>query len=1077
MLDLRSDWWYGEPATKYLEGEISSSLLGLQYLTYLDLSYNNFSGRLFPNFIGSLTRLQYLNFSHTNLAGAIPQQFGNLSRLISLDLSWNYDLTEAHNLDWLIHLSSLTHLDMSWVNLSHVVDWSNKVIILPSLTHLSLSYCSLSTLTTPPQLLSINASTSSQLLFLDLSENLEVYNLDWLIHFSSLTYLDMSGVNLSQVVNWPNKVMMLPSLTHLSLSDCSLSTLMTHPQLLSINASTSSQLLFLDLSENLEVHNLDWLIHLSSLTYLDMSGVNLSQVVNWPNKVMMLSSLTHLSLSSCSLSTLTTPPQLLSINASTSLQLLFLDLSSNYDLTEVDNLDWLIHLSSLTHLDMSWVNLSHVVDWSNKVMMMLPSLTHLSLSGCSLSTLTTPPQLLSINASTSSQLLFLDLSGNDFTGSIFHWLFNSTTSLVELDLSYINGLHECSIPNAFGSMSSLRTLNLAGNQLVGGIPRSFWNLCSLDSLDLSYNHLSGNLYEFMSNASGCLVGSLREFSIWNNKFTGSLPESIGNLSNLEMLDVSHNSLTGVIHEAHFSNLIRLKELVLELNSLILRFGYDWVPPFQLDIISLSSCRLGSAFPKWLQSQKNYMVLDISDAGISDTIPAWFWDVPPRLSSLYMSNNHLHGNLPDFSSSKLDEFAFIDLSANLFDGSIPHFPSNVSSLDLSNNRFSGPISFLCELNTLMLLESLNLSNNTLSGELPDCWTYVRDLRVLDLSNNNFYGKIPDSMGSLVSVQRLHLSNNAFVGKILTSLKKCSELKTIDVGGNNLSGMVPLWIGNSLPNLVILNLRFNQFYGSLPLSLCHLSHIQILDLSLNKIEGTIPECIYNLTAMSNTESTIYSYYTRITYYIDYASLVWKGRESVFRNFLRLVKVIDLSNNKLHGEIPEGITNLTELIALNLSRNNLSGLITPKIGLLRKLECLDLSRNQLNGQIPMSISNLSFLNQLDLSANNLSGKIPIGTQIQSLDASRFLGNPKLCGSPLPNKCIDDLHPSYINTRGDKNQNVQENDDDRFITKGFYVAATLGFIGGFWGVCFMTVLNIRYIMKHLTSNARMMLHIAAAL
>ncbi|KAG2689987.1 hypothetical protein I3760_09G166200 [Carya illinoinensis] len=922
MLDLRSDYYssYPGPATKYLEGEISSSLLGLQYLTYLDLSCNNFSGKPFPNFIGSLTRLQYLNLSSTNIVGAIPQQFGNLSRLISLDLSWNYDLTEVHNLDWLIHLSSLTHLDMSLVN-------------------------------------------------------------------------------LSQVVNWPNKVMMFPSLTHLSLSDCSLSTLMIS-QLLSINASTSSQLLLLDLSYNydmMEVHNLDWLIHLSSLTYLDMSWVNLSQVVNWPNKIMIL-----------------------------------------------------------------------------------PSLTHLSLRRCGLSTLMTS-QLLSINASSSSQLLFLDLSKNYFTCSTFHWLFNSTTSLVDLHLTYIDGLHECSIPDAFGSLNSLRTLNLASNQLVGGIPRSFWNLCSLDSLYLGYNRLSGNLYEFMSNASGCLTDSLQHFSISNNRFTGPLPETIGNLSNLETLYVNNNSLTGAIYEAHFSNLNKLKALSLRLNSLILRFGDDWVPPFQLDLISLRSCRLGPTFPKWLQSQKNYILLDISNAGISDTIPVWFWDFPPRLQDLVMSNNQLHGNLPDLSSSRFDKFAFIDLSANLFDGSIPHFPlNNVSSLDLSSNRFSGPISFLCELNTPTLLDSLNLSNNTLSGELPNCWTYIRDLVVLNLANNNFYGKIPDSMGSLVSVQFLHLSNNRLVGKIPTSLKKCSELITIYLGANNLSGTIPPWIGDSLPNLVILNLRSNQLYGSLPLSLCHLSHIQILDLSLNKIEGTIPECIYNLTAMSHTmgtiSSAIYTNNSRMSYE-DYASLLWKGREFVFKNSLGLVKMIDLSNNKLHGEIPEGITNLTGLIALNLSRNYLSGLITQKIGLLKNLQILDLSRNQLYGEIPMSISNLSFLSHLDLSTNNLSGKIPTGTQIQSLDASIFLGNPKLCGSPLPNKCIDDLHPSYINTQGNKNQNVQENDDDGFITKGFYVAATVGFIGGFWGVCFMTVLNIRYIMKCLTSNARMMLQVVAAL
>ncbi|KAG2689992.1 hypothetical protein I3760_09G166600, partial [Carya illinoinensis] len=662
MVELRSNCrWYAKPERKYLEGEISSSLLGLQYLTYLDLSFNNFSRKPFPNYIGSLTILQYLNLSHTNIDRVIPQQFENLSRLISLDLSWNYDLTEAHNLDWLIHLSSLTHLDMG-------------------------------------------------------------------------------GVNLSQVINWPNKVMMLPSLTHLSL-----------------------------------------------------------------------------------------------------------------------------------------------------------------------------------RASTSSQLLFLDLSFNYFTCSIFHWLFNSTTSLVDLHLCYINRL-QCSIPDAFGSLNSLRTLNLARNQLVSGILRSFWKLCSLDSLYLFKNRLSGNLYKFMSNASGC-VGSFREFQMWNNRITGPLPESIGNLSNLEILDAYNNSLTGAIYEAPFSNLIKLKTSSLGLNSLILRLSYNWVPPFQLDVIYLGSCRLGSTFQKWLQN----------------------------------------------------------LSANLFYGSIPHFSSN---------------------------------------------TYFCDLVILNLVNNNFYGKIPDSMGSLVSVQILHLSNNRFVEKILTSLQKCNELITIDLGANNLSEMIPLWIGNSLSNLAIFNLRSNQLNGSLPLSLCHLSYIQILDLSLNKIELTIPKFIYNLIVMSHTMDTMSSVIyanNRGGPYIDYASL-----------------------------IPKGITNLTELVSLNLSRNNLFGLITLKIGLLRNLQCLDLSRNQPYGEIPVSISNLSFLSQLDLSANNLSSKIATGTQIQSLDASPFLENLKLCGFPLPNKCIDDLHPSYVNPQGDKNQNIQENNDDRFITKGFYVAVSIGFMGGFWGGVF---------------------------
>ncbi|XP_035542845.1 receptor-like protein EIX2, partial [Juglans regia] len=268
------------------------------------------------------------------------------------------------------------------------------------------------------------------------------------------------------------------------------------------------------------------------------------------------------------------------------------------------------------------------------------------------------------------------------------------------------------------------------------------------------------------------------------------------------------------------------------------------------------------------------MLDISDAGISGIIPAWFWNFPPRLTYLNMSNNQLHGNLPDLSSSKLGEFFMIDLSANRFDGSIPLFAPNVISLDLSNNRFSGLVFFLCKLNTPTLLESLNLSNNTLSGELPDCWTYIHNLVILNLANNKFYGKIPDSIGSLVSIQVLHLSNNGFVGNMPMSLQNCSELITIDMGANNLSGMVPPWIGDSLPNLIILNLRSNKLYGRLPLSLCHLSHIQILDLSLNKMKGTIPECIYNLTAMSRTMDTISSaiYVDNMPRgsYTDYASL---------------------------------------------------------------------------------------------------------------------------------------------------------------------------------------------------------------
>ncbi|WVZ15028.1 hypothetical protein V8G54_012594, partial [Vigna mungo] len=127
------------------------------------------------------------------------------------------------------------------------------------------------------------------------------------------------------------------------------------------------------------------------------------------------------------------------------------------------------------------------------------------------------------------------------------------------------------------------------------------------------------------------------------------------------------------------------------------------------------------------------------------------------------------------------------------------------------------------------------------------------------------------------------------------------------------------------------------------------------------------------------------------------------------LGLVTNVDLSNNKLSGEIPREITYLDGLIYLNLSGNQLSGHIPPSIGNMRLLESIDLSWNQLSGKIPPTISNLSFLNKLDLSHNNLEGKIPTGTQIQSFEASDFVGN-NLCGPPLPINCTSNHQIPYI-------------------------------------------------------------------
>ena len=105
---------------------------------------------------------------------------------------------------------------------------------------------------------------------------------------------------------------------------------------------------------------------------------------------------------------------------------------------------------------------------------------------------------------------------------------------------------------------------------------------------------------------------------------GTIPESLGKLSNLESLYLGDNPLKGVIFEAHFSELTKLKYLDVSNTLLVFNINFDWVPPFQLEVIGLGSCQLGPQFPKWLQTLKNFSWLDISNSKILDTLSNSNW---------------------------------------------------------------------------------------------------------------------------------------------------------------------------------------------------------------------------------------------------------------------------------------------------------------------------------------------------------------------------------------------------------------------------------------------------------------------
>ncbi|CAI9290204.1 unnamed protein product [Lactuca saligna] len=664
----------------------------------------------------------------------------------------------------------------------------------------------------------------------------------------------------------------------------------------------------------------------------------------------------------------------------------------------VENIEWLSHLSHLEILEMDGISLAKANQWVN-VILNLPKLSDLSLDGCELSQVMYPYSSSFLNSSYSSSIEVLYLGNNSLTSSMYRWLFPLTTN-------------------------KLQILDLSSNML-DGIPKYLGNLCSLEYFAFDNNSAVVNFPDFLSKLSGCTSLTLQELYARRNQFKGSLPDFIQNFSSLSFLGLSDNHMNGTISEKLWE-LPKLKKIDVSQNYLsgaisenigkskariinLSKNPLQGVPSADhmsnlssVEQLDLSSCNLGPHFPKWIQKLENLTLLDISSTRISDAVPPQFWNM--QFSYLNLSSNNISGevlNLSSFAKSKL-----IDLSSNSFTGPIPDLPSSLALLNLSRNKFSGGISFICQI-VDGFLQFLDLSHNSLTGQIPDCLWQFNELKVLNLGHNSLFGKLPPSIGSLVQLEVLYLYQNNFSGELSLSLKNCTSLSFLNLGANKFSGNVPFWIGENFSRLYGLILRSNNLVGTIPLQ-----------------------------------------------YVDYAMIEWQGDEREFTSNLGLLKSIDLSSNNITGHIPYELTNLHELLALNLSKNALHGEIPQQVGQMKNLLALDLSRNSLSGGIPSTISQMTLLSYLDVSCNKLSGRIPSSTQLQSFEPSRYDGNAGLCGPPLSRKCPGD-EGSQVPSIVDKSEGDEEDIDE--LERWFYIGGGTGFVTGFCMACGTLLLNRR--------------------
>ncbi|KAL6218831.1 hypothetical protein ACLB2K_012039 [Fragaria x ananassa] len=832
-----------------------------------------------------------------------------------------------------------------------------------------------------------------------------------LVHLQRLNLAD-NDFNQSQI---PITIRNLPVLHYLNLSGSFFS-----GQIPS-EISQLSKLSSLDLSSNtdstgerslmLNQSNLKRLVqNLTSLEKLHLSSVLISAPV--PDSVANLPFLTSLLLEYCDLRG-HFPVSILKLQS-----LKFLNVESNPDLFGF--LPAFEQTSPLMSLRVSRTRFSGSLPFSIKK---LDSLNELVASRCNFS------GLLPSSLGNLRQLVYLDLSNNTLSGSIPASLATlSQLSHLSLDNNHFSGY----IPSSLGNLIQLTTLSLATNQLTGPIPSSLGKLIQLTELDLSGNDFGGYIPSSIGN-----LNQLVRLSLSSNQLTGPIPSSVGNLSNLIELDFFSNHLHSSVPESLF-NLTNLVTLYLDSNRLSGKVNFSMFQKLQnLLILYLSGNKLELLLEETRHTNAttfpNFITLGLGSCNITE-FPS-FLRYQKNLRWLDLAENGMHGQVPRW----------------MWNGSLLIPSPSIEYYVVSDNKLSGQVlPLICNLTSLKYLD---LSNNNLSGMLPQCLgKFSKNLRVLHLGNNSFEGHLPEAYTS--SLIMIDVGNNKLQGILPRSLANCLMLEFLVISNNEFSDVFPFWLG-TLPGLRLLAMHHNGFHGVIrkpEKNPDYFLQLHILDLSFNNFSGNFPfEYIFSGNAIKGITSDQFTYLKTTadvvydpSYHGGYFSFTMtsKGVNRFYPKIREDFAVIDISSNNFEAEIPEFIGDLTGLRLLNMSNNILTGLIPSSLGKLKLLESLDLSQNKLSGEIPRQLAQISFLAKFNVSHNNLSGLIPRGSQFATFDSTSYEGNLGLCGDPLPKKCGNDAPPLPPPTEEDDDSDSGIELDWKFVLAGSVSGMLVGVV-----------------------------------
>ncbi|WP_405409990.1 T9SS type B sorting domain-containing protein [Maribacter sp. Asnod1-A12] len=281
-------------------------------------------------------------------------------------------------------------------------------------------------------------------------------------------------------------------------------------------------------------------------------------------------------------------------------------------------------------------------------------------------------------------LTYLNLSDNDLTGTIPVSLGN----LVELR-SLILGQQQLTgnLPVSLRNLTNLIELSIQSTRIDGNLPEEYSELTNLQILRLkSYtNAFIGGLTGSIPDSYGNLV-NLTTLDLWGNALTGTLPESLFNLVNMEYFSVANNLISGTLPASYSSwtNIIRFEVYNNDLEGTIpdSYSSFTQIESFSADTNNLTGS-LSPNFSQWV----NLETFNVSRNELSGDFPPSY-DQWTNLSHFNVFENAFSGTIPD-TYNQWNNIINFNVNINQLEGTVPDFtiiPGFTQNLNISENRF-------------------------------------------------------------------------------------------------------------------------------------------------------------------------------------------------------------------------------------------------------------------------------------------------------------------------------------------------------------------------------------------------------